>query len=274
MNSKRIWYLLGGVLGVGIIVLGWFLGSAPSMSTAAQNDQTRAGVEGQNLAQQTALQTSKAQYARIDELRAQLATMQLSIPGAADVDDFFDQIAALASSAGASVTSISASEAQPYGASGATGSGGSTPTPTAPAPTSTASPSPSTSPTPGATPAPGSGTSPTAGGTAAAPSDLYMIPVTITLSSGRDSAVALVEALQSAGHRLMLVNTLTITSSPDAASIGGYVFVVHDVTAAAAAAGSTGRSTAAPSASPSASSTGTSAPPRSSSASPSPTPSR
>jgi len=250
MNSKRIWYLLGGVLAVAIIALGWFLGASPSMSQAALNDQARADVDTQNDAQQAALVTTKAQFARIGDLRAQLATMQLSIPGAADVDDLFDQITAMAASAGTSVTSISAGEAEPYGTSGAPGSGSA-----APAPAPSATPAPSGTPAPAPTAGAGGATGATAGAAGAAPSDLFMIPVTITLTGGRDAAVAMVDALQSPGHRLMLVNKLTITSSPDSASIGGYVFLVHDASAPAdAAAGSQPAPGATRSAAPSASS--------------------
>jgi hypothetical protein len=55
--------------------------------------------------------------------------------------------------------------------------------------------------------------------------DLYSIPITIVLDSGPAKAADFLERIQRA-QRLMLVNTVTLSSAPPSSSVSGYLFVV------------------------------------------------
>ncbi len=227
MNSPRTWHLITGLAVVVIVALGWFLGASPLLQQAATADASRLQVQQQNQQQRIVLTSMQGQYQKLDQLKAQMAGLQLSVPGTADLDDFFDQVSAIASSSGASISSITAGEAQPYGATSGTGSSSKSSATSQPPPSAT--PAPSGAPVPAPTP-----TVPTAA-TAKAPSGdlaskLYVIPIDITLTSGSDQVTAFVDGLQN-GKRLILVSSMAFTSSPDGGTVSGYIFVVHDASA-------------------------------------------
>lgn len=250
MNSPRTWHLFAVLAAVVILALGWVLGASPLLGQAAAADQSRAQVEQQNQQQRALLVSMQGQYRDLDKLKAKMAALQLSVPGTADLDDFFDQVAAGAAATGASISSITAGEARPYGtSSSSTGGASSAPQP---APTATAAPSASpAAPAPSPTPAaPGTVTGKAPTGDLA--SKLFVVPIDITLTSGMDQMVAFVDRLQR-GPRLMLVDSMTVTASPAGGTISGYVFVVHD-------AGPTSSPSSSPSPLPSATPTATPAP--------------
>jgi Tfp pilus assembly protein PilO len=233
MRSPRTWHLIAVLAVLVIVALGWFLGASPLLQQAAAADQSRAQVQQQNAQQRTVLASMRGQYDKLDELQAQMASLQLSVPGTADLDDFFDQVAAIASASGASITSITAGEAQPYGlTAGGSGTPAKSAASSTPQPTSSATPAASATPAPAAT---------AAAPVAAAPktptgdlaSKLYVVPIDISLSSGPSQVTAFVNGLQT-GKRLILVSSMAYTSSPAGGTVSGFVFVVHDPSASAA----------------------------------------
>lgn len=268
INSSRFWYLVGAALAVGILVLGWFLGAAPLMAQAAASGTNRMIVAQQNQAQREALASMQRQYKNLDELKAEMARLQISVPGTDGSDTFIDQVQALAGSTDISINSITVGEAQPYGASAADPSGAA-----ASAPKTPATPAPSASPTSGATAAPGAPGTSTApaqsAGTPKVPSgtlaaDFYTVAIKIVVDNTPRQIIPFVEGLQT-GPRLMLVNSVASDGENPGTTISGYIFVVHDP--------STGAPGALPSAMPSPSGTPAPTPTPSDSATPSPSPS-
>jgi hypothetical protein len=150
----------------------------------------------------------KEQYAQIDVLNAQLAELQLSVPARAQVEDFIDLTMRIAAASGVKVSSITISEGALYGAGAVAG--------TAPAVDATT----------------GDAAAPAVQSAALAPSpslapDLYAIPITIVVDSTPAKSTAFLKKIQRA-QRLMLVNSITLSSNPPSSTISGYLFVVSD----------------------------------------------
>ena len=206
MNANRIFFLIGGIAIVAVLLLGWFLGVSPLLDSAAAKDAERQTVEAENNAQQAVLQQMKDQYAQLDVLNAQLADLQLSVPARAQVEDFIDLILRIAHVADVKVTSITISEGTLYGGGGVA---------------ATAAP---------AVDANGQPIAPAATSVALVPSpglaaDLYEIPITIVIEGGPAKSAAFLQKIQRA-QRLMLVNSVTLSSAPPTSSVSGYLFVV------------------------------------------------
>ncbi|MBX3091867.1 MAG: type 4a pilus biogenesis protein PilO [Cryobacterium sp.] len=123
MNSK-FWLLIAAVVGVAIIAMGWFLGVSPKIDEMnAANDQ-RASVEQQNRLHEAKLKQLEAQFAQLDDLKAQLAEAQLGLPPGDELSTFLGQLHQLEKSSGVTLTKFTASDGQRYiAAPGATVNG-------------------------------------------------------------------------------------------------------------------------------------------------------
>ncbi|HEX7834045.1 MAG TPA: hypothetical protein VF479_01095, partial [Pseudolysinimonas sp.] len=99
MNANRIFFLIGGIVIVAVLALGFFLGVSPLLDKAAASDTERQTVEAENSAQLAVLAQMKDQYAQLDELNAQLEELQLSVPARAQVEDFIDLALRIAAAA-------------------------------------------------------------------------------------------------------------------------------------------------------------------------------
>ena len=211
MNANRIFFLIGGIAIVAVLALGWFLGVAPLLDEASASDAERQTVEAENTAQNAVLAQMKEQYAQLDELTLQLEELQLSVPALAQVEEFIDLTMRVAYASGTNVTSITISEGSLYGGNIVPG----TVPPPAPA---------STTDTSGESAAPvvtSAALQPTAGLAA----NLYAIPITIVLENNPVKSAAFLKKIQRA-QRLLLVNAVTLSSSPASSNISGYLFVV------------------------------------------------
>jgi Tfp pilus assembly protein PilO len=117
MNNK-FWLLIAGILGVAILAMGWFLGVSPKLDEmSAANDQ-RASVEAQNKLHEAKLKQLEEQFAKLDELKAELAAAQLGLPPGDELSTFLGQLHELESTSGATLTKFTASEGQRYIAAG------------------------------------------------------------------------------------------------------------------------------------------------------------
>lgn len=85
-NRKGGW--IGGTAIVIVItfVATWFLAVSPRFEAAARTLEEAAEVESRNTVLEMQVASLQADYARIDELRAELANSQLQIPDEADLD--------------------------------------------------------------------------------------------------------------------------------------------------------------------------------------------
>jgi hypothetical protein len=210
MNANRIFFLIGGIAIVAVLALGWFLGVAPLLDEASASDAERQTVEAENTAQNAVLAQMKEQYAQLDELNLQLEELQLSVPALAQVEEFIDLTMRVAYASGTKVSSITITEGSLYGGNIVPG----TVPPPEPASTDTTTGEPAAAVTSAAL-------QPTAGLAA----NLYAIPITIVLENNPVKAAAFLKKIQRA-QRLLLVNAVTLSSSPASSNISGYLFVV------------------------------------------------
>jgi hypothetical protein len=207
MNANRIFFLIGGIAIIAVLALGWFLGVSPLLDDAGASDSERQTVEAENTAQQAVLAQMKEQYAQLDELNLQLAELQLSVPALAQVEEFIDLTLRVAHASGTKVSSITISEGSLYGGNVVPGA-----VPPAEPVSTTGEP---------AAPVTSAALQPTAGLAA----NLYAIPITIVLENNPVKSAAFLKKIQRA-QRLLLVNSVTLSSSPASSNISGYLFVV------------------------------------------------
>jgi hypothetical protein len=198
------------------VALGWVLGISPLLTQADLASSQAQAADSQNAAQQASLVKLKGQYDKLPELNAELKKLQLAVPETANLDDFLDQLQAIAQSTGVSITTFTAAEGTLYG-------GGTAAAPAAPAPTPTA------------TPAPGgaSATSAASGTTASAgiTNRLFSVPVTVAVKGTPEQVMAFTDASQK-GIRFFLVTGDQFTGAASAdggtGTLTGFVFVVRD----------------------------------------------
>jgi hypothetical protein len=207
MRTGRLWLLGGAVLGLVVIGLGWLIGASPLLAAAAANERQTAAIDAANAQEEIAIALMREQFENIDELRAELDELQLSIPGFADTASYFNELSAKAIAATVSLQSVTVSGAQPYGAMGSTqSSGGSS----------------------------GSGT--TSGGQLPGPKvpsaqladSLYVLTVELSVDADADRLAAFLAALQGDGRLMLVTKTDATFGTTQRATITGYIFVVHD----------------------------------------------
>ncbi|AYG03002.1 hypothetical protein [Gryllotalpicola protaetiae] len=223
MNANRLWLIGGVVVAALVAVLAWVVGIHPQLQQASAADEQK--ISAQSQLQQTELQLGqlKKDYASIDALKAQLATLQQSVPGTQKVTDFFRQVAQQSGAANVSVTSITVGEPTAYAPTAAGGSApASTPAPTAsasaPASGGTATPAPSATPTPNATSvavAPPVSTDPLINN-----ANFVMLPVSLSATGDTAAVSAFTSAVQNQGPRLFLVNKITLAQNASAPDTG------------------------------------------------------
>jgi len=200
MNATRLWTFGAVVVIAAILVLGWLIGAAPLLQQAGAADSDRTAVETQNLAQRAALETMKADFERLDEVQAELAELQASVPAEEQADYFARGVEQAALRHGVRPTSVVVGELPFLG--GATGE----------------------------EPLALSGTGGVATSTPAG--TVYALPVTIGLEGTGLDIMATLRDLQ-ALPRLFLVTGVTVTSAEvdgelPTGTISGYIFILTD----------------------------------------------
>lgn len=249
MDRNRLWLIGLVAVMVAVVAMGWLLGIQPQLAAATSADQSRAEVQSENATNETVLAKLKKDYSSIGELKQQLISLRQSVPASPDMSAFVAELDTLSGSHQVTVKTIAVSDAMPY-----------TP-PVAPpaAATSTASPSPSPSPTP--TPVAAAPTTPPAPpavtNSKITAANFIAIPIQLSLSGTYSNVLDFVNGLQM-GPRLFLVTKFSTTASSDPtaapgavdATVGGYVYVVLDPNAVAAAATASPTPTPKPKATP------------------------
>jgi len=215
MNSKKSTWI-GGTAFVAVVLLAmaWFLLVSPVLQTANETkDQTRT-TNAQNAELQRKVDKLKADFAHIDEYRAELATIATQIPPAAELAPYVRQLDefALANE----VTVLDVTPQSPYlvtlvedfgkAAGGAV--------------STEATPTPEPTPSPSASASPGTETGAAAPGGTEAPAGMSAIPVSMTVVGSYEGAVAFLDAVQHT-TRLFLVGGLTGTMQQEKAATGG-----------------------------------------------------
>ncbi len=113
MNNK-FWLLIAAVLGVAILVMGWFLGVSPKIDEMSAANEQRANVEQQNRLHEVKLKELKKQFEQLDELKADLAEAQKELPPGDELSTFLGQLHELESASGVKLTKFAASDAERY----------------------------------------------------------------------------------------------------------------------------------------------------------------
>jgi Tfp pilus assembly protein PilO len=248
MAIPRIRLLLAAVLSIGILALGWILGVAPQLEAAALARADRASVEAQNEVHRARIVELQAQFARIDETRAELAALQLQIPEGSDLPGFVDELTAIATAHNVQVTKYTAEEPlSPLAVQAAIAPPVAEPAPTEPAPAES-TPADDSAPADVAAaadaPAPDDAASAASSTTTTTnittpTENLFAIPVSLSLS-GTDLDVRAMLADLEAGPRLFFVTSAKIVAQTDegtgagseqgVSEVRGFVYVVPHTT--------------------------------------------
>lgn len=113
MNNRI--FVIASVIGmVAVLLAGWFLGVSPQLSAAASDDTQRATVDGQNDALRVVVTQLIADEKDLPKWKSDLSVLQRSIPRSSDTSAFIDDLNTIAVATGASVSSITLSDAQTY----------------------------------------------------------------------------------------------------------------------------------------------------------------
>jgi hypothetical protein len=247
LNAARLWIIGGAAAIAGVILLAWFAGIQPKLVEAASAESQRLVAVDQNVQNVQTLSDLKKQYESIDELRDELANLQVAVPVDLDAGDLLQQVNLIAAANGVQVKEFALGEARRYGApvpapaapaatpaAGSTGGAAATPTPTSaptPAPAATAPVAPTAVTDPRIT-----------------PDNFIAVPLKLTLAGPQTAVLSALESVQH-GKRLVFINGVSLspvdagTVGPDApytAALSGYVYVLLDPAAAQASEPSTG----------------------------------
>jgi len=249
MNGNRLFGLIVALLVVAVVLVGWFLGISPIVTQIAQANTERQNVEVLNQSHQAQLDLLKVQYEDMPELTKQLQTLQKSIPGSVLSDDFVDELQAIATASGVSISTLTIGEAVLYGTSADGTVAAPTPDPEATddAEAAAEQPDATTEDVPADAP---SGQPVTPG--AELEGKFFTVPVSVNVS-GPAPAVSAFIALCQESQRLFLLTRWDITGySTGIATVAvtGHTFVVRDPAAVALEAEDSDDSTEAPTTEP------------------------
>jgi Tfp pilus assembly protein PilO len=114
VDKNRIWMLGSVVVMVAVVALGFLLGIQPHLKTVAAARADSAAVTAVNLAQTATLDKLKQDFAGIDEVRAELEPLNLSVPTGTEMATFVSQLSALAARSQVTVSSITIADAVAY----------------------------------------------------------------------------------------------------------------------------------------------------------------
>jgi hypothetical protein len=197
VNTNRLATIIGGVIIIAVVALGWVVGVSPLLTAAQAADDERAGIETQNQAHQAELIRKMQQFADIGLYEAKLKILQLAVSEDDELSSFYRSVDYCLTATGAILDVINTSEAEQFG-----GGGGA---------------------------APVEGSEPLAVGTTLAPK-FFSIPVTITLPGDGNVSLAFAACMQEAQGRLFFINTMTYqgTGGDETTTISGYIFQVKD----------------------------------------------
>lgn len=202
-KGDRIWMIGGGVAGVVITALAWFMVINPELSNAASLDQQTADSQTQNISLQSKLHRLQADNANMDALVASLREARTALPVNSDVAEFTRQLSGYASANKVSISSIIAGE--PAAMTSAA--------PAAAAPAAGTSTSNS---------AAAAGTGTTAGATSPSPvGQLYGLPLTVAVKGSAAGDLGFLAAVQGPGRRAALISSTQLTA--DSTKGGGTV---------------------------------------------------
>ena len=206
--KKSTWIGVTVFGAVVIMAAAWFLAISPTMSAAAEiRDQTDQTV-AQNELLEMQLTKLKADFEKLPEYKAQLATLQQQIPTDAMLSDYLRQLEQIADAHTVTLTTITPAPAQ------------------AVAVVAPAAAAPAVAPAEGATdgtatPAATDPNAATAATGSGVPAGFAAIPFSLTVLGTYDNTNAFLYDLQNATPRLFLVSGMTATAQKEAEATAG-----------------------------------------------------
>lgn len=259
MTRSRFWMIVALVGCLGVVAIGWLFGVSPQLDARAAADDQRATVEAQNAVHSAKIIALKKQFDEMDTTRAELAGLRTQLPEGTEYADLTEDIASIAERHSVEIVQYTSDEAiSPIALQEAI---------------VVAAPVPEKAPDTTASPAAGAETgsdataaaldearsdgdaataqaaaTTTAGTTNVAAvssalsprltaSNLYAIPVSMSLKGTVADVLAMLEELQSS-TRLFLVTETTVAKD-ESSTVKGYVFVVTGSEGAGAISGGT-----------------------------------
>jgi Tfp pilus assembly protein PilO len=247
MDRNRLWTIGAGLAMVVVLVMGWFLGIQPQLSSATTAGDNLATTQTQNAASSASIAKLKTDFEGITKLTQDVATLRESVPSSAQISAFVTELDSLAGQHQVEVKSIGISDAKAY----------TPPAVIAAAPAAGTSPSPSPSPIPTATNVPVSApAAPTAPvlvtNSKITAANFIAIPVQLSIKGPYSNVLEFVRGLQT-GPRLFLVTTMSTKPPGDKASAGSvdasvgglvYVLLANGASVAGGTSGTSGTSEA------------------------------
>lgn len=215
MSKAQTWIAGAIALVLVIIVGGYLVGISPMLTQISQTNSQTTTTQQANTASQAQLANLKLQYAHIGKLNSKLTALRQSVPELAGAPAFLNELLALSSQYGVSVTTLTLANATVYTDPNAAAAA----TPTTTDATSTDTPAPTTATTPATT-------TPTT-----ATSGLVLVPVLLTVTGPFENVRQFIGAVQK-GTRLFFVSTASIAAGSTggaSAQLAGDIFSLQGV---------------------------------------------
>jgi hypothetical protein len=194
--SVRIWGIASAAAAVAVLAGGWFIGVQPQLASAATTSQATSAVDAQNQATRIKIMGLTKAAAKLDEMKAQDAVLQKSVPSILKPNTFIRRVSEVAALDGVNVVSISPGDAAPYTTPDAGGASGLALGKTSPLINA---------------------------------SNLAVVPVTVVVSGGADASIQFVHDIQN-DQRTFAINGVSTTKSDNSsdvtATIAGYIYVL------------------------------------------------
>jgi hypothetical protein len=225
MDKTRIWIIGASALMVVIVALGWIVAVQPQLDAASAADAQTSKVQSTNAQSAIALAKLQEDYKNLPALKGKLASLAASVPVDQSIPSFVDELNAIATANGLTITNSTVADAVAYKA---------VVPPAAPAATGTsATPSPSATPTPA--PAPTASAPPITAGVPPVVSSLITaanfaaVPVTVTVTGPYANVLGFLHGTQT-GKRLFLVTGFSSAPASNGpgvdATVSGLIYVL------------------------------------------------
>jgi len=216
MASSKTSTWVGGAVAVALVLIlaSYFLLISPVLASASDTSSQADETRQQNQILQTKVAHLAAQFAHLDDYKAQLADLRTEVPTEAQLSAYLRRIDAIADANKVTVTAVAADVPQHFSPAvpPSTGSGDATVDQTT-AQQSGATATPSASPTKAAAQA--------AAPSVSAPDGMVDVPLTITVVGSYDHVDKFLNAIQTTKGRLLLITTVTGTGQKDADANAG-----------------------------------------------------
>lgn len=190
-KGDRLWMAGGGVAGVVIAALAWFMVVSPELSNASSLDEQTIAAQTQNISLQSKIHRLQADNANMDALVNSLRQARTALPVDSSLAEFTRQLTGYASQHGVSISGITAGEPMAL-TSAVPAAGAAAAAPAAPVAGSAAVP-------------------PTGVSTASAAGRTYALPLTVVVKGPAANDLNFLAALQGPGKRAALVTGTQLT---------------------------------------------------------------